>query len=256
MVNGKERIVMKRIIVICILALTAAYGCQVNELVEVDSESKSFTASIEDNCTKTSLDDQGNVRWKQGDQVSIFAGTTVNEQYQVTDASDGKTSAGFNKVSGSGFVSGGEIENNVAFYPYASTAEIAKNGSAYVISDISLPATQSYATESFGNGAFPMAAVTSTTDDMHLKFKNVLGGMKLQLKGTGTITSISVTGNKNEVLCGTAEVTVSNTNIPSIIEDCNSRLWRRCGTGFGNSHPIHHSFASYDNGRWLHRHCY
>ena len=218
---------MKRNLVFSIMAALVVYGCQIEELndnvlettPEEISEAKVFTATIEDNAsgeTKTTLDAGGNVLWKQGDQVSIFAGDTVNEQYQVTDASDGKTSAAFNKVSGGGFVGGGEIDNNVAFYPYASTAEIAKSGSSYVISDIALPATQTYAENSFGNGAFPMAAVTTSTTDMHLKFKNVLGGLKLQLKGTASIASISITGNQNEILCGAASVTVSNGSAPSI----------------------------------------
>lgn len=206
--------------VLSLLAVLAIAGCQTKELEGNFQDSKHFTATIEDSFigaeTKTYLDENGNVRWKQGDQVSIFAGSTVNEQYQVTDASDGKTSAGFNKVSGGGFVGGGEIDNNVAFYPYASTAEIAKSGSSYVISDITLPATQTYAENSFGNGAFPMAAVTSSTTDMHLKFKNVLGGLKLQLKGTASIASISISGNNNEILCGAAKVTVSNSSTPSI----------------------------------------
>ena len=148
----------------------------------LNEDSKVFTAVIDDDFnaeTKTSLDGEGNVLWKRGDQVSIFAGSTVNEQYQVSDASDGKTAASLNKVSGGGFVAGTEIDNNVAFYPYASTAEIAKSGSNYVISKIELPATQTYAAGSFGNGAFPMATVTSSTEDMNLKFKNVLGGLKL-----------------------------------------------------------------------------
>lgn len=229
---------MKKGFVISLLAVLALAGCQTKELdYAPQQESKHFTATIEDDFngeeTRTFMDENGNVRWKQGDQVSIFAGDTVNEQYQVTDASDGKTSAAFNKVSGGGFVGGGEIDNNVAFYPYASTAEIAKSGDAYVISDITLPATQNYAEASFGNGAFPMAAVTSNTDDMHLKFKNVLGGLKLQLKGTASIASISVTGNRNEVLCGAASVTVSNGNTPSInLTDATAKtVTLDCGDG-------------------------
>ena len=229
---------MKKGFVFSLLAVLALAGCQTKELdYAPQQESKHFTATIEDDFnsgeTRTSMDENGNVRWKQGDQVSIFAGSTVNEQYQVTDASDGKTSAAFNKVSGGGFVGGGEIDNNVAFYPYASTAEIAKSGSAYVISDITLPATQSYAEASFGNGAFPMAAVTSNTDDMHLKFKNVLGGLKLQLKGTAIIASISVTGNQNEVLSGAASVTVSTTSTPSInLTDASAKtVTLDCGEG-------------------------
>ena len=164
---------------------------------------------------KTSLDNL-NVLWKQGDQVSIFAGSTLNEQYQVTDDSDGKTTAALNPVSGPGSVTGSDISANVAFYPYTPTAAIAQNGSNYVISDIALPATQDYAEDSFGNGAFPMAAVTSSASDLSLKFKNVLGSLKLQLKGTATIASISITGNNGELLCGAASVTVSNTGTPSI----------------------------------------
>lgn len=228
---------MNKGFVFSILAVLALGGCQTKELDIRTWEPKHFTATIEDNFngleTKTYLDENGNVRWKQGDQVSIFAGSTVNAQHQVTDASDGKTAAVFDKVGGSGFVGGTDIDNNVAFYPYASTAEIAKNGSAYVISDIALPATQNYAEASFGNGAFPMAAVTSNTDDMHLKFKNVLGGLKLQLKGTACIASISVTGNQNEVLCGAATVTVSTTSTPSIsLTDASAKtVTLDCGEG-------------------------
>lgn len=219
-------------------------SCQVKEIMdnvletapETITETKVFTAIIEDSTsgdTKTSLDGSGNVLWKQGDQVSIFAASTVNEQYQVSDDSDGKTAATLNKVGGSGFVAGTEIDNNVAFYPYASTASIAKSGGSYIISDIELPATQNYAEGSFGNGAFPMAAVTGTTADMNLKFKNVLGGLKLQLKGTASIASISVTGNNNEILCGDAEVTVANGSVPSInLTDASAKtVTLDCGTG-------------------------
>ena len=227
MVNGKKNSAMKKRFVFSILAAFAVCSCQVEEInettpdstQEVIREAKVFTAIIDDTTspeTRTSLDAEGNVLWKQGDQVSIFAGSTINEQYQVTDASDGKTAASLNKVSDPGFVAGTDIDHNVAFYPYASTAAIAKSAGSYVISDITLPATQTYAEGSFGNGAFPMAAVTGSTGDMNLKFKNVLGGLKLQLKGTASIASISITGNNNEVLCGATEVTVANGDTPSI----------------------------------------
>ena len=231
---------MKKILTYNILAVLLVCGCQVKETIDItrDSqpEAKVFTAIIEDNTsggTKTSLDDSGNVLWKMGDQVSIFSASTVNEQYQVSDDSDGKTSATLNKVGGSGYVAGTEIDNNVAFYPYAASASIAKSGTSYIISDIALPATQNYVAASFGNGAFPMAAVTSSTTDMNLKFKNVLGGLKLQLKGTATITSISVTGKNNEKLYGAAEVTLSNGSTPSIsLSDASAKtVTLDCGAG-------------------------
>lgn len=202
------------------LAILALAGCQMEEPEFITKNSKHFTATIEDsrlgNGTKTSLDEQGNVRWKQGDQVSIFAGSTVNERYQVSDDSDGKTTAVLDKVSGTVSESGNEIANNVAFYPYVSSPSLYGSGYSYSINNLFLPAEQNYAADSFGNGAFPMVAVTSSTDDMNLKFKNILGGLKLQLKGTASITSISVTSNNGESLCGYADVTAPLSGAPSI----------------------------------------
>ena len=214
----------------------AITGCQAELEVITQEPSKEFTAIVDEDLnseTKTSLDGEGNVLWKMGDQVSIFAASTVNKQYQVTDDSDGKTAATLNQIPAGGSVDGGKIGNNVAFYPYASTAGIEKSGVSYVISGVELPATQTYAAGSFGNGAFPMATVTSSTEDMNLKFKNVLGGLKLQLKGTSTITSITVTGNNNEILCGDAEVTTTYGGVPSIVlSDASAKtVTLNCGAG-------------------------
>ena len=214
----------------------AITGCQAELEVITQEPSKEFTAIVDEDLnseTKTSLDGEGNVLWKMGDQVSIFAASTVNKQYQVTDDSDGKTAATLNQIPAGGSVDGGKIGNNVAFYPYASTAGIEKSGVSYVISGVELPATQTYAAGSFGKGAFPMATVTSSTEDMNLKFKNVLGGLKLQLKGTSTITSITVTGNNNEILCGDAEVTTTYGGVPSIVlSDASAKtVTLGCGAG-------------------------
>lgn len=220
-----------------LLATLAICSCQEEKLNISTLETSRFTASIEDNysggLTKTSLDEHGNVLWTKGDKVSIFAGNTVNEQYQVTDDSDGKTSASLDRVASSGFVAGSEIDNNVAYYPYASGISIVKNETDYVISDIVLPSTQCYAEASFANGAFPMAAVTASESEKNLKFKNVLGGLKLQLKGTASIASISVKGNSNEKLCGAASVTVSAADVPAIaLTDASSTsVTLDCGTG-------------------------
>ena len=227
---------MKKAFLYGLLAAMAITGCQAELEVITQEPSKEFTAIVDEDLnseTKTSLDGEGNVLWKMGDQVSIFAASTVNKQYQVTDDSDGKTAATLNQIPAGGSVDGGKIGNNVAFYPYASTAGIEKSGVSYVISGVELPATQTYAAGSFGKGAFPMATVTSSTEDMNLKFKNVLGGLKLQLKGTSTITSITVTGNNNEILCGDAEVTTTYGGVPSIVlSDASAKtVTLNCGAG-------------------------
>lgn len=236
MENGKMDSIMKTRLTYGLLAALMVCGCQKEDLNISVSEPKTFTAAIEDNysegATKTSLDENGNVLWKRGDQVSVFAGSTINEQYQVTDGSDGKTSADLNRVSTPDFVAGGEIDNNVAYYPYSSSNVIAKSENGYKVGVI-LPSTQSYAETSFANGAFPMAAITSSTDDMNLKFKNVLGGLKLQLKGSASIASISLSGNNNEILCGAADVTLSTADVPSItLVDASAKtITLDCGAG-------------------------
>ena len=208
---------MKKILTFSVLAGLMLCGCQKEELkIEETPEQKTFTAEIENNsdgvATKTSLDDQGNVLWSSEDKVSIFAGTTANAEYQVAEA--GKTSATLNPVSGSESGTGTEISGNVAYYPYSSTLTISADGTT--ISGITLPATQKYAQASFASGAFPMAAVTASADETQLKFKNILGGLKLQLTGTAKVRSISVSGNNNEILCGSANVTVSSSADPEI----------------------------------------
>ena len=239
--SGNNAVIMKKLFTYSFLTVLILAGCQVKELETEKQEvllaqgSKPFVAIIEDdsvgNETRTTLDNSGNVLWKQGDQVSIFAGNSVNLCYQVSDESEGKTTAALNKISGSG--SGSVLDNNVALYPYASTATIAKSGSNYVISGIELPAVQNYADGSFGNRTFPMAAITNSTAEMNLSFKNVLGGIKLQLKGTATITSITVTGNNNEILYGDAEVTISTESAPSInLTNASAKtVTLDCGTG-------------------------
>ena len=231
---------MNKRVVFCLLAVVAVCSCHKVENSDAISVYKVFTATMEAISdlgagadTKTSMDADGNVLWKRGDQVSIFVASTINQQFQVTDASDGKTATALNPVGNPGSVSGEQISNNVAFYPYASTATIAQSGSSYVISDIVLPATQNYADASFGNGAFPMAAVTNSASDYNLKFKNVLGGLKLQLTGTATIASISVTGNNDDILCGAASVTVSTTTVPAIaLTDASAKtVTLDCGNG-------------------------
>lgn len=201
-----------------ILVLSGCSKDNTEMSVVKEKESKTFVAFTESYSpqTKTSRDSEGNVLWKMGDQVSIFVASTINEQYQVTDGSDGKTSASLNKVGSSGFVAGSDLPANIAYYPYSASNEISKSGSVYNLT-VTIPETQSYAVNTFGNGAFPMAAVTDSESDMNLKFKNVLGGLKLQLTGTDVISRIVVSGNNNEILCGDATVTVSSTTTPTIV---------------------------------------
>ena len=209
-------------VILLAAALMLGVSCREDGLVWDDGALRTgtFTAvteSYDAAATRTSLDSEGDVLWKAGDAVSIFKGTTVNKKYQVTDSSDGKTSAEFNSVgdSSGGFYAGDDLSANVAYYPYSEAIDIRKADSGYALKVV-LPSVQEYAADSFGNGAFPMAAVTSGTGDYSLKFKNVLGGLRLQIAGEGTVRRITVSGNGGEVLCGAGTVAVGSGSLPSI----------------------------------------
>ena len=216
--------IMKRI-AISLLAVLAICGCQVKEMDLETSESKNepeakvFTAVIENDTpvdTKTILGNSGKVLWKQGDQVSVFAGNQLNQRYQVTDDSDGQTEATLKYIADTGSA-GNNINNNVAYYPHSLLIDCIPVGDyGYDIRNINIPATLSYAENSFSNGAFPMAAVTRSTKDMNFTFKNLLGGLKLQLKGNVNVNTITVTGNNNEDLAGKGDVSVAFGGVPYI----------------------------------------
>ena len=194
--------------ILSILAICAAlFSCQKNETAETMSSDDELHAAIEDDASaKTVLDENNNIRWSEGDQIVAFMKTSLGLKYQLKDSYIGETSGYFSKVSsGSSDDLGAGMEwgHIVAYYPYAESIKCAKIGDNYAI-DVVLPTEQTYKVDSFGNGAWPMVAVSKDND---ITFKNVCGGMKLLLKGTQKVTSIKIQGKNNEKLSGAATVT-------------------------------------------------
>ena len=191
---------------IYIAALTLIAACNKAESPVPSQESSIITAQIEqETATKTYMDAHNNIRWSEGDQIVGFMKSSLGIKYRILSSSVGKTSASFEKVSGSdGNINAGtEWNHNIVYYPYSDAVQAAKAGTSYTL-DIVLPSEQTYVPESFGNGAMAMVAVSEDND---ITFRNVLGGMKLQLKGTQKVKSIKLQGKNNEKLSGAATVT-------------------------------------------------
>ncbi|MBO5814748.1 MAG: Ig-like domain-containing protein [Bacteroidales bacterium] len=191
---------------IYIAALTLIAACNKVESPVVSQESDIIIAQIEqETSTKTYMDAHNNIRWSEGDQVVAFMKSSLGLKYQVSEESVGKTSARFVKQAtgnSDDLYGGTDWNHNVVYYPYSVTAEAEKSNNNYAL-NIVLPSEQTYASESFGNGSMAMVAVS---EDNTLTFKNILGGMKLQLKGTQNVKSIKLEGKNNEKLSGAAIV--------------------------------------------------
>ena len=230
---------MKKFTWAAFAAMAVISSCQVEEPYnndETQCDNDKFYATIcDEGSSKTVMDDNNNIRWSAGDQLVIFKKNSLGLKYQIQEAYVDETSGYFSKVTSSAgsddFGAGMSIDHNIAYYPYSSDVKFAKSGNDYTLK-LSLPSEQTYASESFGNGAFPMAAVSADTD---LAFKNVGGGIKLQLKGTCKVESIVIEGNNGELLSGAAVVTVyaDEEKVPSIAmaENAETFVTLNCGNG-------------------------
>ena len=241
---------MKKILLLSIgIALSVA--CQ-QENTPGSPEQKTgadYLASLEcfDGPTKTSMTEDNGIVWTKGDQIAIFQGATVADTYQVKDQCDGTASGIFTLVSDNSevngeFSSGMEIPANIAVYPYSeglgcSSASVTDGGitaTSYTISGFDFPSVQQYQANSFAQESFAMVAVTSSMSDHNLRFRNVNGALKLQLRGKCVVKSIKLEGNDNEKLAGASSITAyPGTTVPSIImsSEASGAITLDCGEG-------------------------
>ena len=226
---------MKMRLVVAMATLVTFISCQKNEeRLTSASDIGVLYATIEDaNTTRTTMDENNNILWSEGDQIVAFMKSSYGHKYQVKPSFVGKSYADFSMVSsgnGSDLSAGNEWEHNVAYYPYSDVIECLKTGEHYVLG-VALPSEQSYVSESFGNGAMAMVAVSG---DNNITFRNVLGGMKLQLRGTQKVVSVTLQGKNSEKLSGAATVTAyTDETKPAITmaSGASASVTLNCGSG-------------------------
>ena len=180
-----------------LMAILSVLGaCQKNEVTSL-SKDETIRATIEDNdATRTIMDKNNNILWSKNDQIIAFMKSSYGHKYQVKPSFVGKSYADFSMVSSSNnsdLSAGNEWEHNVVYYPYCEDVECLKSGSNYELKVI-LPSEQAYIPNSFANGSMAMVAVS---ENNNITFKNVLGAIKLQLKGTQIVKSIKIEGKNN-----------------------------------------------------------
>ena len=195
------------------LLVGASFSCARQEAdVPVSPGRELFYASLEqpvDAETRVYADENLMVLWHADDRVSIFDRYTYNQEYRFTGET-GDNARTFQKVQTDDFVTGNELPNVYAVYPYQVSTRISN---AQVLT-LTLPSEQMYAVRSFGPGSKTMV---SATEDNYLLFKNVGGYLVLKLYGEGVyVTSLTLKGNADEPLAGKAVVTAPLDGVPSV----------------------------------------
>lgn len=227
---------MKRQTFILVVVMVL-FSCRKTEPVGPAENNPDYTAYIEAFVpqVKTAMDSENQVVWLSGDRISIFHGGMYADEYELIEDSAGTCKGAFQYVSGDSVGDDVVFPCNVAFYPYTEGLHLSENTSeSYTIAPLTLPEVQNYTENSFANGAFPMVAVTKNTEDHNLEFKNLLGAIKLQFKGTQIVKSIKVHGAGEERLSGTATVTAYADNSDPVIkmaEDASTDVILDCGDG-------------------------
>ena len=199
-----------RLFLFCVMAVLAV-SCvkEQQEIIQTITDDPVFHATIENADTRVFADDQLRVLWNADDRVSIFNKTTFNREYRF-EGQDGDNSGTFDRVPSDKFVTSNPLDYVYSVYPYNENTSISNDGEITVY----LPAEQTYRENSFGLGANTMIAIT---DDDELMFKNLCGYFAVKIYGDDvTVSSVSIKGNKDELLAGKAFVTASKDEIPTL----------------------------------------
>ncbi len=235
----------------CFVILSAAVlltACHQEADVVLTDGGAEFSAVMEsfEPVTRTYMDEDRNLLWSKGDLLAIFQGCGSADKYILSD-DKADTAEGDFSLTGSGSSSAGsEFDGNVAFYPYMEPLSCStEDQNEYTIGNVILPQVQTYCKGSFGNGSFPMTAVSESLSDHKLKFRNVCGAMKLQFKGTQTVKSVSVEGKNGERLSGAAVVTAyadGRTPVIAMADDASTSVSLDCGEGVRLDNTVATSF--------------
>lgn len=203
-----------RNIIVCAFVWLLAISCsnfeqndKVNQLLTAP---EIIYAEFELPDSRTYVENGMDQRWNRDDEISYFS-VNYNLKYRFKGET-GADNGAFEKIT-EDVVTGVELDNNYAVYPYKESTSISADG---VIS-FDMPAEQSYAENSFGLGDNTMVAVTSGKDDNVLRFKNVGGYLNVQLYGDDvTVKSIELKGNREERIAGKATIISSYGGYPVV----------------------------------------
>ena len=220
---------MRRLFAIIVAAI-ALVGCSKDNITESykNDQNDIYYASFEEfgDDTRTYVDEDVKLLWHEDDRISLFR-TTLNEQFKFTGAT-GANSGGFAAVPSDEWVTGNQVSTNYAVYPYDATTRL---NNAEII-QLTMPAVQHYAENSFGRGANTMVAAAENISSRFLPFRNLGGYIIVKLYGEDTtIKSIEFKGNNDEIVAGaaTAEAKYGYLPVVAMSESGTTTITLDCG---------------------------
>ena len=207
---------MKRLFGLAGLVILFAVSCEQykvesSDVLPIAKSDVKVYASIEQPAspdTKVYADQDLKVLWHANDTISFFNKLTLNEKWMFT----GETgdNAGYFEQLATLVGTGNDMDYYCAVYPYQKSTKISNQD----VMTVTLPATQKYAENSFGQGANTMVAVSSSTI---FSFKNVCGYLAFKLYGEGvSVSSITLKGNADEPLAGAGTIPMAVDSLPII----------------------------------------
>lgn len=173
----------KNIIFAAIVAATALVSCSQQEQTAMLDKNSTFTASIEQEFTRTTLASTNKVNWEYDDRINING-----SEYMAVPKTPA-TKAVFQYMKGKL----PEYTPYRAIYP----------ANLYTGNGYEFPSRLEYKEGSLNT---PMYAESNSEE---LYFKNICGVLHLSLNGIGKVASITVSANQN--ICGPFEVDYSMT---------------------------------------------
>ena len=205
---------MKKYLFILAAALIAFAACEKAETeapAPMPEKDGLITADMEETATKVYLYWNGTiyrVNWEEGDDISLFRGNGNNLLYHLYDGA-WTTSATFAPDSSNVVSSAQEFDFDVAVYPYQEATAVTPDGDKVRITTT--------LQDSFNGGfSFPMVAVNRKDASSNFAFKNVLGGLNVNVSGYAEITSVEFSGNNGEIIAGQAAITAGPGILPSV----------------------------------------
>lgn len=224
-------VAMKRLLLLAVTATMFAACSKDNVENTINLYDEVLRVSVGEEETRIQLNENCHSIWNEGDLVSVFNKTTGNECYKF----DGKTGDREGTLSKCDDNAGAGTDKVLAIYPYQSEYAVSGN---FIIATI--PDTQTYMADSFGDGGNIMVA---SSEDTSLRFKHIFGWIKLNLTDDleRMVSTITFSGNNSEKLAGSVLIDADTQKV-YLSGDNKSALTLDCGDGVQLSADVPTSF--------------